>query len=232
MLMSTETSPATGEQCPSCGAPADRQYCAECGQRQRAGRYTLRSFAVGTLKKAFNLEAGFLHTIRQLSVQPHIVIDGYISGRTAPYTNPLGYLLIAFAVFTVSAKLSGGFRGGGDVERIAALLLVPCVAAAARVLFLRARFNYAEHLILVMYACAHATLCYAVAQMAFPLLGRSGAITLAVVVLAAGLAYFMWVYARIFRARAMVAALGGLAALLGGLALWFVVVTSLLRVLR
>ena len=232
MPTSTATSVASAHQCPSCGAHADRRYCAECGQRQHENRHTLRSLAAGALDRAFNLEAGFLHTIYKLSMQPHTVIIGYLSGQTAPYTHPVAYLLIAFAAFAVSAKVLGGFRGGGDVERIAALLLVPCVAAASRVVFLRARFNYAEHLILVMYAFAHATLCYAVVQVVFPLLGRSGAISLAVVVLAACLAYFLWVYAGLFRARVVLSAVGGLAALAGGGLLWVVVILSLLRVLR
>src|SRR5262245_37509595 len=230
MLTTPDT--ATENHCPNCGAVANARYCPECGQQQRSKRHTLRSLAAGALRRTFNLDDGLTHTALQLSVRPETVILGYVSGQTVRYTSPGAYLLIAFALFALSASLFGGFRGGGAAERVAALLLVPCVAAASRLFFARGRFNYAEHLILVMYTLAHVTLGLAVVQIAFPVLNRQSASILTIGALAAGVAYIAWVYAKAFRTRAILAALGGLAALVGGAGLWFVIVLNIVPLLR
>jgi hypothetical protein len=230
--MSTAADVAAAHVCSNCGAATGGRYCSECGQRRLPERLTLRSLAAGFLGRVFNLEAGLAHTAYQLAVRPEAVIQGYISGITARYTHPAAYLLITFAAFSLSAVLFGGLRGGGGADRIAVLLLVPCVAVASRVLFARARFNYAEHLILVMFTLAQVTLGFAAAQAAFTLLDPVHARSLAGATFGVGIAYVVWVYARMFRDRALLAALGGLLALVGGTVLWFVAVANALQLLR
>jgi hypothetical protein len=155
-VMTSDMSTPDTHRCANCGATCNDRYCAACGQRRFTGRHTLRSLAGGVLSRVFNTEEGIGHTIAQLTVRPGTMIREYLSGRTACYTHPAAYLLIAAAVFTLGLQLVAASTGAGDENRIFALMIIPFVAAASRALFWRGRYNYAEHLIAVMYLCASA----------------------------------------------------------------------------
>jgi hypothetical protein len=215
--------------CLSCGADAPGLYCPQCGQLRQHQRHTIKSLAGGALARVFNVESGLTHTAYSLTFHPDAVVRDYVAGATARYTHPAMYLVIAFALFSVSGRWFGGFTGGGDVERVAALAFVPLVAVAARLTFARTRFNYAEHLILAMYAFGHVALAFAVILIVFPLLPTSTARAVAAILFVGGIIYTASVYARVFRRRPIMDALRALAAMLIGALLWGLLLFGFIR---
>lgn len=179
-----------------------------------------------------NLEEGLAHTVHGLTIRPGVVVRDYLAGSTVRYTHPVGYLLISFAVFALTAQLFGGATGGGAENRIFVALLVPFVALVSRVLLWRTRFNYAEHLIIVMYVIGHIALFLAVLQLAAPLAGESIMKLVGIGALAVAIGYFAWAYSRVFAARPLLAAGGALVSLGVGTTLWLTAIVTLLNALR
>jgi hypothetical protein len=222
---------AGSRQCASCGEPRTGPYCAQCGQREMQGRHTLRSMIGGALGRLLNLERGFVHTAWKLTVAPGAVIRDFLAGRTVRYAHPFGYLLIAVAAFALLAQPLGVVTGGGN-DRVFVLLLVPFVAGVSRLLFWRAELCFAEHLIVGMYAFGHIVLLLTLLQPATLLLGGAALRMLVVGALILAVAYLAWAYSRVFSARPLLAALGGLAALAGGIVVWGVAMTLIVGALR
>jgi len=222
--------------CVNCGAARTGPYCAQCGQRELRGRHTLRSMAAAFLGRVLDLDHGLLHTVYGLTVRPGTVVRDYLAGRTVPYTNPIAYLLLCFAAFTLSARMLGA-TVGGEFERALTALVVPFIAAVSRLLFWRTRLNYAEHLVLVLYLVGHVALILGVVQAVLtPVIRVAPGEVLSTIVafgaLGSVIAYYAWAFSRVFPTRPWVAAAGGLVALAGGVALWTAAMVALLQVLR
>ena len=222
--------------CASCGAARTGPYCARCGQRFLARRHTVGSVLGGGIGRMLDLERGFFPTAVALTHAPGRVVRDYLAGRTLPYSDPFGYLLITFAAFALlSGWLPGVFSGGGGPEnRFFTLLLIPFVAAVSRLLFHREGLKYAEHLAAAMFLCGHVVLLFTLALPFSVLVEPAGPLASAIgfgsLTLAVG--YFCWAFSRIFRDRPVLAALGGLLSLVGGLGVGLAAVLVLVRVLQ
>lgn len=206
--------------CASCGAARAGPWCSQCGQRVEP-RHTLRTLLLGGLGRALGVDGGFLQTAIGLTIAPHRVVRDYLAGRTVRYTHPVGYLIIAFAVFALIGEvLTINVSGGGSDNRMMTALAVPFVALASRVVFMRRPMNYAEHLIVVMFLFAQIALLLAGLQFLVPLLELGALRALLIVALLIGAGYFVWVYSRLFSDRPALAAAGAFVALWGGIVLW------------
>ena len=126
-----------------------------------------------------NLERGLPATLRGLSIRPGRTVREYLSGRTRPYTNPVKYLLVFVAlsgfatlflgVMERQAEVLGAVAGERPPQldryldlmtryfNVALVAGVPFMAVFTRLLFRRAGFNIAEHLIFNTYAYGHQT---------------------------------------------------------------------------
>lgn len=129
------------------------RYCAYCGQREFAGPHTIRGLILPSLQRVLGLEGGLLHTIVHLTIAPGRVVREYLSGRMTPYTHPAAYLLISFAAFALLSNTFELVEPAMDADPTWAVPIL-FVAGLSRLFFWRARFNYAEHLILVIYIVA------------------------------------------------------------------------------
>ncbi len=85
--------------CKNCGSEQVAEFCSHCGQKTITKRYTTRSFFIKFLS-AFNFERGFFYTLKMLFVNPGDVVNGYLSGKTKAYYNPLNYLLLVAGIGT------------------------------------------------------------------------------------------------------------------------------------
>lgn len=246
----SEPSVAAATECVECGAPGVRAYCAACGQPAYRGRFTLKSIFTRLLAGAFDLDRGLLFTALELSRRPGEAIAAYVAGRTVRYANPVKYYLVAAAITTVVYISSGAaaasmqsFGAGGAQQARAVELMgrylnlvmalgLPFIAAASRLLFRRAGYNLAEHLIFNTFVYAQQCLIFVVMTGAGWLAGANlNAMT--TVSMAAGQVYYAWAAAGFFRVRPFTAAWRSLAANLLGYAGFFLVVAlgSMLAVL-
>lgn len=239
-------SPAT---CATCGTPHHGEFCFACGQRAVRERFTLRGIVTKLVTDAFDLDRGLLFTAVELFRRPGAAIRAYVQGATVRYANPVKYLVVcvALAVFAsvqvgVTREMAGGFAEGGGpgsaetVERVSEFLgrymnvlmaaAVPFMAAASRVLFRRAGFNLAEHLIFNVYVYAQQSLLFlpflplflAGSRSAWPVAAYTLAIT----------AYYAWAATAFFQARPLAGTLRALLVTLVGTAVYVLLVGTVM----
>jgi hypothetical protein len=155
-------------------------YCAQCGQRRRAERLSIRALLRDAADATFNLDAGLPHTALALTRRPGHMVEEYVAGRTRPYTNPAKYLLICAALATF-ATIASGFTDSQvaqvaatrpeAADRMAVLLTslqryfnlvlilgLPVLPLLTRALFRRSPYNFTEHLVFNTYVYAHQNL--------------------------------------------------------------------------
>lgn len=185
-----------------------------CGQPVQPPRLTLRGILANVARDGFNLERGFLATLVGLSVRPGAAIREYLGGRTLPYTNPLKYLLVwvALATFATAgldivgryvelmlpdpdAPESQAVMPFFDIVtrwyNLVLLLGVPFLAVFSRLLFRRAGFNLAEHLVFNGYVYAHQSALFLLSVPVILLWPGTLAWVMAAYIFAIG-AYYIW----------------------------------------
>lgn len=216
--------------CATCGAPGQEQYCPVCGQRRLAGRHTLGALGRSVLARLAG-EKGLIHTAAQLTVRPGRTLERYLSGGTVRYLNPISYLLIAAALFTITGRAIGGATGAAESDRLWTLLVIPFVGLASRLLHWRGKYNLAEHLIIVTYLAAHVLVILTVLYPGLLVLPATAKSTyaLAAVIVAAG--FYLWGYTHAFDRRLLAAVTGVLSLALGSL-VWLVILMAIMTLLR
>jgi hypothetical protein len=220
------------QRCAACGAVRADRFCAECGQKQFEGRHSLADLLRGGFGRVGGLEEGLVYTAYSLTVRPATVVRDYLAGRTTRYTHPVSYFFVALGAFALVSRFVSGATGAGELERILVVLVVPFVAAASRVLLWRAGFNYAEHLIALLYLAGQVLVLGAVLYFGVRLLPRDYLRHYSIVALGLALAYFLWAYSRAFLRRPLIAGLVGLLALVLGIGMWLIATFALVTMFR
>lgn len=156
----------------------DFSFCPDCGSKIIRNRLTPKSLTYDFLERYFNLDNTFLKTIRHMIIKPESVCGGYISGIRKKYLNPISMLAITltlsgFILFLMKkvawssidfSKISYAQTSSGGVgtEKIMAstmeyssilfLFYIPILAFASYLFFNKKQYNFAEHVVISIYA--------------------------------------------------------------------------------
>lgn len=98
------SSPVREPECKNCGHPVAENFCPRCGQ-QRAERLSLRRLLGSSVADLSDLNGGFLHTLKSLTLSPGSVARDYVEGRRLPYTNPVKYCFIVVTVYALVVNI-------------------------------------------------------------------------------------------------------------------------------
>lgn len=146
--------------------------CGSCGRPSHPAPITLKSIFSDGLSVIFNLEKGFLFTIKELLLRPGEALTNYLNGeRRYLYYNPFRFAFIAvtisFLIFqsldffetTIELAAPEG-QNPEDIKEsmtilekygpLLTLTLVPFVSFGSWILF--RRINFAEHLVANFFA--------------------------------------------------------------------------------
>jgi len=154
----------TPTQCRNCDTELKiaQVYCSACGQKRTSERLTLREIARDLIHVAFHVDRSAISLVRMLLVRPGTVARDYVQGRRKRYFGPFGFLFVVVAAASAAFALAG-LRAvpTANAKLIADFLQshinlvtfaeVPLLAGFSRLLYARAGFNYAEHLVLAAY---------------------------------------------------------------------------------
>jgi hypothetical protein len=154
----------TSSQCRNCNTELTfgQAYCSACGQKRISERLTLHEIAHELMHAIFHVDRSAMSLVRVLLVRPGTVALEYIQGHRKRYFGPFGFLLIVVAAASAALALTG-FRvvPTGNANMMADFLQshinlvmfaeVPLLAGLSRLLYRRAGFNFAEHLVLAAY---------------------------------------------------------------------------------
>ncbi len=83
-------------ECKNCGNIANGFYCPHCAQKTKVDRITFRSLLEEISDTVFQINKGFLYTIKELFVRPGHTIREYLEGKRKNHFKPIAF------VFTLS----------------------------------------------------------------------------------------------------------------------------------
>jgi hypothetical protein len=154
----------TPSRCRNCDAHLTfgQVYCSACGQKLISERLTPHEIARDLLHAVFHVDRSAISLVRVLLVRPGTVALDYVQGRRKRYFGPFGLLFVvvaaasaAFAFAGFRAVLTGNANIVSDFLQSHINLVmfaeVPLLAGFSRLLYARAGFNFAEHLVLAAY---------------------------------------------------------------------------------
>ncbi|MFY0672093.1 MAG: DUF3667 domain-containing protein [Bacteroidia bacterium] len=150
--------------------------CQHCGKDIKIKQITLKSLFYDTINVIFNLEKGFLFTIKMLFINPGSVLNGYLKTTDRyRYYNPFRYAFILatasvffFVYFDLYEKaitigalnLEADNKEGVEfIEKYAnfiSLLIIPFLSLGSFLFF--KSHNYAEHLVANFFVFGQTTL--------------------------------------------------------------------------
>ena len=166
-----------------------------------APRLTMRLVLSELIERFFDVDKGWLRTVRELTLGPGAMIRRYVEGHRKVYANPFAYLVVGTAV-SIMAQRAVGFQermiattSGNTVDSplqmefanrftelisqnalyVSLGILVP-LALLVRLFFRRSGYNLAECFVFALYTVGHLSLLAFVLVPLYMLLPPSAAI--------------------------------------------------------
>ena len=93
-------------QCQNCGDVTVHNYCPGCGEK-RFKRINIKDVVGDFLSNLITVEGPILRTIKDLSLQPGLMINDYLNGKRKIYYKPFQYYLLATTVYFLFYYLWG-----------------------------------------------------------------------------------------------------------------------------
>lgn len=85
--------------CKNCENTVSKNFCSHCGQRTSVTAINFRTLKDEFQNNIFQINRGFLFTIKQLIVRPGHAIRDFISGKRKPFYKPLSFLLVTTTIY-------------------------------------------------------------------------------------------------------------------------------------
>lgn len=80
--------------CKNCGNDFKGNYCSDCGQKSGIERLNLKYLLHNLFHATTHLDAGYIHTIKELTFRPGHFIREYLKGKRSHHGDPVFMLLI------------------------------------------------------------------------------------------------------------------------------------------
>lgn len=169
--------------CKNCGNSIGEKFCSYCGQRTSVSAINFRALRDEFQNNIFQINRGFLFTIKELTLRPGHAIRDFIDGKRKPYYKPISFLLISVTLYifisyllnidSFLAEFLNNFKDGWDNvesqkdqlkltdggiidwlktnQTYLVFVFAPIFSFASYIAFLKASYNYYEHLVLQLY---------------------------------------------------------------------------------
>ncbi|UZO82386.1 DUF3667 domain-containing protein [Aquimarina sp. ERC-38] len=173
--------------CKNCDHLLHDNFCARCGQNAKVDRLNFPSFLTEISDSIFQLNRGFLYTIKELFTRPGHTIRDFIQGKRKNHFKPIAFVLTLSTIYffvsqifdnsTLIDDFITGYSDGGDEHRLKAssssilnwlsnnyayttLLLLPLFSLASFISFNGFGQNYLEHMVINSYITGQQAIFY------------------------------------------------------------------------
>lgn len=179
--------------CKNCAERFEGNFCGNCGQKAKVKRINLKYLMTEIPDSIFQIDRGFLFTVKQLTLRPGHSIREFLNGKRKPYYKPFAFFLITSTVYfllpylfdinTFVDDLLLGFResmkdnnestDSGVLDWISRnqtyfiLLFIPLFSFASYLAFIKWKYNYIEHLVINIYITGYQMIIYSVFSFMF-----------------------------------------------------------------
>lgn len=208
--------------CKNCGHIIDGKYCSHCGQNSKVDRINLPNFLSEVSESVFQINRGFLYTLRELFIRPGKSLREFLNGKRKNHVKPIAYLLTFSTLYflitqvthqnTLMNDLISGYINGSTTQAqgfkvpivliwfsknyaYASLLVLPVFSLASYLLFYKFRINYIEHMVVNSFISGHQAVLYSLFAIAENVIKSD--IVEAVSLLGA-ISYTFWVFWQFF----------------------------------
>lgn len=152
--------------CKNCGRQSDERFCPDCGQPLETYRISFSHLLHEVFHLFTHMDSGFLYTLKMLLINPGKMQRLYLEGHRIKHQKPFSLFFICASVLAVAVYWFT--KGKQPTEQIMAahnkflqsyyvlthIVLLPFYAFVTWLLFKKARYNYAEILVLTMYTAS------------------------------------------------------------------------------
>jgi hypothetical protein len=171
--------------CKNCNSDFElgKNFCPDCGSKVIKNRLSFKNLFDQINEQFFSIDNKLFTTIKDLLINPEIVIDGYINGVRKKYVDVIQFLTISLTLFgfqffiikkffsetfiqtstsgnkeidELTAKFSEGFL---DYMGIISILFIPIMAIVTYTIYLnKYKHNYVEHIVINTFIVAEYTI--------------------------------------------------------------------------
>ncbi|MEM6723991.1 MAG: DUF3667 domain-containing protein [Bacteroidota bacterium] len=175
--------------CKNCNAELHGAYCYQCGQPAKVDRISFSYLLREIPSSIFQLDHGFLFTLKVLFLRPGHSIRGFLAGQRVHFYKPIGFLLLTSTIYVLSSYLFDrntffydialGFEEGASGIKDSAvlaetsllrwmakyqayvpLMILPLFSISTYLAFIRSGYNYVEHLVINFYITGQQMMIY------------------------------------------------------------------------
>lgn len=210
--------------CKNCGHTVSDNYCSKCGQSTKISRITFKSVLSQITESIFQINHGFLFTMKTLFLKPGESIKDYLHGKRVRFFKPMAYVLTLSTIYLLATKILGGNTWMDDLitgftdgltehesehsESVpgfliwmannfayASLILLPFFSLSSFLAFKKFTYNYTEHLIMNAFLSGQKSIILLIGAIAYHYLRIDYLETLP---LGIGLCYTFFAYWKVF----------------------------------
>lgn len=149
------------------------KQCEHCKKPITQERLSIRFLALDALNQLFNLDRGFIFTLKEMIWRPKGVIMAFIEGSRYRYMNPFRMLLISATLAVIADAITGSSEligamnlrsEGPDLDQVRdnmdliIIAMVPFFALGTYLIYRKPKWNYAEHLAINAYGLSSITI--------------------------------------------------------------------------
>ncbi|MDC1067839.1 DUF3667 domain-containing protein [Candidatus Kapabacteria bacterium] len=140
--------------CKNCHTEHTANFCPNCGQKT-IDKHTFRSVFSGIME-VVELERGFFKTLWDILIRPSAFFEGYLSGKTKPYTNPIVFFIVLASFSTVLINLFIKADKSMEQYHIISMVIISDIIliAIGYTLSLSKKLRFTEYLIVMIYVVA------------------------------------------------------------------------------
>lgn len=179
--------------CKNCEQVFEGNFCNNCGQESSVSRLDYKYLINEITASIFQLNRGFLFTVKELFIRPGHSIREFIGGKRIQHYKPIAFYLVTTAIYVLSAYLmnrntfmadliSGFINGMADNDQSSGLdilnwisqnqtyisiLFVPFFSLASYFAFIKYKYNYIEHIVLNLFISGQQMLIYLILSFVF-----------------------------------------------------------------
>jgi len=205
--------------CKNCENQLSGDFCNKCGQKSGVERINFRYLVNEIPNSIFQLNRGFLFTIKELFIRPGHSIREFLSGKRVRHYKPIAFLLITSTIYVLSAYLMSrntylsdlisGFKDGieenhqtpdnefldwvSKYQIYFPLLILPIFSISTYIAFFKSTYNYFEHLVINFYITGQQMIIYWILGFIF---FKENILMIAPVI--AGMVYNFWTFNQLF----------------------------------
>lgn len=174
--------------CKNCGHRTKSNFCPQCGQSTNVEKLTLSNFLADIFSSIFQVNRGFLYSLKELFIRPGHSIREYLNGRRKNHFKPVAYAFTFSTIYFILSQFTKqgtfineaieGFYNYPDSSKegnqfkilnwlaknfaFTMLMLLPLTSLASFIAFLNTGFNYIEHFVLNAYITGQQAFLYTI----------------------------------------------------------------------